>query len=114
MGCPSRSVLKTPGAGIDLLAQAQLIEIEHPELLLAGMHIRGHYSGVSLATLTRTRHPGLPVLFVMDQPGDIKHMFDFEQPFAALTKPCQLAEIVAVAQRLVAEVEGERPSYGFV
>ena len=82
-------------------AASWLMEIEHPELLLAGMHIRGRYNGVSLATLTRTRHPGLPVLFVMNRPGDIKHMADFAQPFAAVARPCLLAEIVAAAQRLV-------------
>jgi two-component system, cell cycle response regulator CpdR len=108
------------GAGFEVVeaetgdAASWLIEIEHPELLLASTHIRGSFSGLHLAKLARARHPGLPVLFVMNRPTEIVHMTDFEQPFAALAKPLCLAEVVGAVQRFVREAEGDRPSRGFV
>jgi hypothetical protein len=57
--------------------------------------------------------PGGPTVMALPSAG--KNLTTFEQEDGQCrAQAAQLAEIVAVAQRLVAEVEGERPSYGFV
>ncbi len=95
-------------AGYDVLEAesgdeaAELIDSQAEfDLLVTDIQMPGSTDGIALAGLIRTRHPGIPVVYMTGRPDVMRGAGRLGEREAFIRKPYGPAEVLSTVQRLL-------------